>query len=418
MKFPFSRQKPAIEVKKSKALALHLIQAQGAVWPTLKTTNLARESYELNVIAYSAINRIASAISNISWEVWQGDKKLKTHPLLSLISKPNPNQTGTEWWKARVAFGLIYGNIYDERVFGASVPQELWTLRPDRMKIIPGTSGFPAAYEYSFNQRRIRFQVDETTGESDIRHTKFFSPSDDWYGLSPVIPGAYSIDQHNEAMTWTQALLQNSARPSGALVYGKDESLSDEEFNRLKAEIESNYSGARNAGRPMLLEGGLDWKQMGLSPEDMQTQRTTDAAARNIALAFGVPPLLLNIPGDNTFANYREARLGFYEDTVLPLVEFMLSGLNSWLGPYFDNAELRPDYASIEAIAEKQYKMWEMADNSIEITVNESRKMKGLDPLPEPLGSMLMADLKKNGTQPPQTPINDALKEFGYGVTG
>jgi len=56
--------------------------------------------------------------------------------------------------------------------------------------------------------------------------------------------------------------------------------------------MESHHQGARNAGRPMLLEGGLDWKPMGFSPSDMEFQKTKEAAAREIALAFGVPPML------------------------------------------------------------------------------------------------------------------------------
>jgi HK97 family phage portal protein len=225
-----------------------------------------------------------------------------------------------------------------------------------------------------------------------------------------------SIDQHNEAMAWTQALLQNSARPSGALIYDGDTALSDDEFNRLKAEIENQYSGAKNAGRPMLLEGGLDWKPMGLSPEDMQTGRTSDAAARNIALTFGVPPLLLNIPGDNTFANYREARLGFYEDTILPLVDYMLDQLNAWLSPQFGDVEIHPDLASIEAIAEKRYKMWEIADNSDDLTLNESRQLKGLPPMPDPLGSTLMVDIRRSKGADPEQTLNDALKGAAYGT--
>ena len=387
----------------------------GAAWHIGDPTKLAKESYELNVIAFSAINRLAAAISHIEWTAWRGDKKLKGHKYLDLINRPNPQQSGNAWWRARVSYLHIWGNSYDEKIHASSTPHELWTLRPDRMTIIPGPGGLPQAYEYGLSGKKITFPVDITTGTGDICHTRLFNPTNDWYGFSPVLAGARSIDQHNEAMTWTQSLLQNSARPSGALVYSGDTSLSDEEFTRLKAEIEQQYSGARNAGRPMLLEGGLDWKQMGFSPEDMQTQRTLDSSARNIALAFGVPPLLLNIPGDNTFANYREARLGFYEDTILPLVDYMLDQLNAWLSPEFGDVEIRPDYASIEAIAEKRYKMWEIADNSDDLTLNESRALKGLPPMPDPLGSTLMVDIRKSQAAGPEQTLNDALKGAAYG---
>jgi HK97 family phage portal protein len=76
--------------------------------------------------------------------------------------------------------------------------------------------------------------------------------------------------------------------------------LSEAQFGRLKSELEVTYSGSRNAGRPLLLEFGLDWKAMSLSPKDMDFLQAKHAAAREIALAFGVPPMLLGIPGDNT----------------------------------------------------------------------------------------------------------------------
>jgi hypothetical protein len=204
---------------------------------------------------------------------------------------------------------------------------------------------------------------------------------DDWYGLSPVEAGAYAIDQLNESMAWLQALLQNSARPSGALVLKDGGSLSDDNFNRLKSQIEEQYSGSRNAGRPMLLEGGLDWKQMGLSPSDMGIIEAKFSAARDVALAFGVPPMLLNIPGDNTYSNYKEARLAFWEDTVLPLTNMILNDWNNWLAqPY--GVEIRANMDEIPAIAEKRQQLWQMADASNDLTINERRAMKGYEPIP------------------------------------
>ena len=139
-----------------------------------------------------------------------------------------------------------------------------------------------------------------------VLHVKSFHPQDDHYGLSPLTAAASAIDVHNSASTWSKALLDNAARPSGAIVYkGADGQgqLASDQYARLVDELETHHQGARNAGRPMLLEGGLDWKPMGFSPSDMEFHRTKEAAARDVALAFGVPPMLLGLPGDNTYAN-------------------------------------------------------------------------------------------------------------------
>ncbi len=132
----------------------------------------------------------------------------------------------------------------------------------------------------------------------------------------------------------------------------RDGHLSDEQFGRLKAELEAGFHGARNAGCPMLLEGGLDWKPLSLSPKDMDFVEAKNSAAREIALALGVPPMLLGIPGDNTYSNYQEASRGFWRQTVLPLVNRTAKALSGWLGPAWGGGlELRPDLDQIEALA-------------------------------------------------------------------
>lgn len=410
------------EQKASRAYAAHVRHLPQAVWSPRNYRAFVDEGYKVNVVAYQAINRIADAIGSMRWAAFSpSGEQLASHPFLELIRSPNPVQSGREWWRAKTAYLLLGGNSYDERIMQGSRPVELWTLRPDRMEIKPGKTGIPAAYVYKAAGARVTFPANTLDGDSDIRHTRLFSPTDDFYGMSPMNAAAYAIDQHNEAMAWIQALLQNAATPSGALMLDRETTLSDDQFKRLRAEVEENFSGAKNAGRPMLLEGGMSWQSMSLSPDDMAIIETKDSAARDISLAFGVPPLLLNIPGDNTYSNYREARLGFFEDTVIPLVDMMTAELNAWLSPYFGNVEIRPDYDSIEAIAEKRRGLWEMVDASDEITVNEARELKGYPPLDAPLGNMLMADLRssRRGHQSPRSNAAQAdnmLEEIAYGT--
>jgi len=417
---------PTPEVKASRALETHIQGLPKAVWTAHNYEAFCKEGFAVNVVAYQAISRVANSIGSMKWAAFdKNGTRLERHPFLDLINRPNTLQSGKEWWRAKVAYFLISGNGYDERILSGTRPIELWTLRPDRFTIEASSGGVPSAYVYKTGQNKVRFTVDTVTGDSDVRHMKMFNPTDDWYGSSPMKAAAYAIDQHNEAMAWLQALLQNSAMPSGALTVDKETTLSDEQFNRLKNEVEENYTGARNAGRPMLLEGGMQWQTMSLSPEDMIIIELKDSAARDISLAFGVPPLLLNIPGDNTFANYKEARLGFFEDTVIPLADMFAEELNTWLSDFFSGVTIRPDYDSIEAIAEKRREQWELVDTADEITVNEARELKGFPPLPAPIGDMLMADLRSsrrghegdraNNPGKPDDGAEAVLKELAYG---
>lgn len=369
------------ETKQSQIGSTLLTNPGQPIWTPRDYSHFANEAYTKNVVAYQSINRIADACASVRWGIWRGETELSAHPLLDLIDRPNPAQSWSEFVRAKVGFYLIAGNSYDERIMSGGRVAELYTLRPDRMKVIPSTTGLPAGYIYTVNSKSVTWDADTITGDSDVRHMKAFHPLSDWYGLSPIEAGAYAVDQHNEAMQWMQALLQNSAQPSGALTVSADRpDLSDDQFNRLKNQIETEHQGAKNAGRPLLLEGGMDWKQMGLSPQSMQIIESKYSSARDVSLAFGVPPMMLGIPGDNTYSNYSEARLSFWEDTVIPLIQYIGEEWSNWLGD--GTVEFRADLDGVPSIVDKRASLWEMANRSADLTINERRELKGYPPIP------------------------------------
>lgn len=417
----FERIKRIWNRKESRAGQIVTASSKNAIWTKNNARAFAEEGYQRNVIAYQAINKIADSVASVPLMLMRRDEEIAEHPLLSLLDRPNPVQSGIEFMRAHVGFFKIAGNAYMERVTANGTPRELYTLRPDRMKVIPGDSGFPKGYVYKVGQNAVAW--DWEFDGSDIRHFKTFNPLDDWYGLSPLEPGAYSIDQHNELMAWIQSLVQNGTMPSGALE-SSSEGLTDEQYERLKAQIDEQYSGAANAGRPMLLEGGLKWTQMGLSPDQMSAIENKHSAARDVSLAIGVPPLLLNIPGDGTYSNYKEARLALYEETSIPLIELICDELNNWIVPmYGDNLRLVPDIDAIPAIAEKRREVWSMADSSQELTINEKREIKGFDAIDGGdaimvQSSLIPLELATMPFEPEQLPRgldDEELKALAYG---
>jgi HK97 family phage portal protein len=277
--------------------------------------------------------------------------------------------------------------------------RELHTLRPDRMKVVPGPGGWPEAFDYTADGSTQRIAGEAAPGVARILHVKLFHPLSDHYGLSPIEAAAAAIDIHNTASRWNKALLDNSARPSGALVYAaRDGNLTVEQYDRLKAELEHGFQGAARAGRPLLLEGGLDWKSMSLSPKDMDFIEAKHVAAREIALALGVPPMLLGIPGDNTYSNYQEATRTFWRSTVLPLVARTAKCLSVWLAPAYAGVrrsapaqagadtmapplELRPDLDAIEALSTEREALWTRINAATFLTEDEKRAAVGYGPL-------------------------------------
>jgi HK97 family phage portal protein len=364
-------------------IALSLIG--GARWGGRDFPALARFGVMGNAIVYRAVRMIAEAAAAVPWSLYDGDAEIETHPLLALLRQPNPQEDGNELFCRWYAFLQCAGNAYLEAVSAEDVPRELYVLRPDRVSVVADARGWPIAYDYKIADRVQRIARDIATGFMPVLHAKLFHPLDDHYGLSPLAPGGAAVEVHNAGAAWTKSLLDNAARPSGALVYkGPDgaPNLSDDQFARLKGELETAYQGAQNAGRPMVLEGGLEWRTMSYSPAEMDFSGLRDAAAREIALAFGIPTMLLGIPGDNTYANYREANLVFWRQTVLPLVAKTARALTHWLAPRFGgNLRIAYDADQVDALMQERGSLWQSLAGADFLTLNEKRAAAGYSPM-------------------------------------
>jgi HK97 family phage portal protein len=373
----------APQTKASRAAKLVALFAdRRPVWTPRDYASLAEEGYRRNPIVFRCVRLIAEAAATAVPILHAGNRELRDHPVLALLAEPNPRQVGTTLLEDLYGHLLVSGNAYLEAVAIDGLPRELYALRPDRMRLVPGSDGWPEAYDYTVGGRTIRFRQD---GEAlaPVLHLKFFDPINDHYGLSPIEAAAAALDVHNAAGTWNKALLDNAARPSGALVYGGDANLSETQFARLKEELEATFQGARNAGRPLLLEGGLDWKPLSLSPKELDFIAAKSAAAREIAAAFGVPPMLLGIPGDATYANYQEASRAFWRSTVVPLAARTLASIVAWLAPaYGPVPRLEIDLDRIEALGPEREALWRRVTAADFLTVDEKRQAIGYGILP------------------------------------
>ncbi len=381
-----------VEAKASRTAKLFAFATGGQpVWTPRDLAALAREGFARNAVVYRSVRMIAEAASSVPLYLFDGEHEVDTHPLLALLARPNPTQCGPDLLEACYGHLLIAGNAYLEAVAVDGAVRELHVLRPDRMKVVPGSDGWPEAYDYTVGGQTVRFEQETGGTLRPILHLSLFDPLNDHYGMSPLEPASAGVDLHNAAGAWNKALLDNSACPSGALVYtAKDGALTPEQYDRLKGELEESFQGARNAGRPLLLEGGLDWKSMAFSPKDMDFIAAKNTAAREVALALGVPPMLLGIPGDNTYSNYAEANRTFWRQTVLPLVNRTAKALSAWLAPAFAGAgdapgvyeggaklELCPDLDAVEALSAEREALWERVRRSDFLTVNEKRVAVG-----------------------------------------
>lgn len=381
-------------------IGLSYRQVGQAVYSPTTYEGFSREGYAKNVMVYRCIYMIAKAISGIQIELYQkrvaGGKEMEieTHPLLDLMRQPNPLESGKDLTDAVISYFLLTGNFLLEQTklggnqkYSEKPPLELWAVSPGKIKIKVGAKGYPARYELCTPDLIKYWDFDPIKLKSNLIHMKSFNPNDLWWGQSPLQAAMLALDQSNAADKWNLSLLQNSATPSGVMkVLVSDSnptgSLSEKQFQNLKEELEYNYSGPRNAGRPMLLEGGLDWTQISLSPKEMSFLENKKVTSADIATVFGVPLELVGL-GQKTFNNYAEARCAFYEETVLPLYDSLLNKYNNCITPSFGQGlRLGYDPDDIEALEYKRAAKFTSIASVNFLTQNEKRKHVGYEEIP------------------------------------
>jgi len=340
----------------------------GGEWSDDYTAQV-RSGYCHNAIAQRAVRLVSQGLASAPVEA-------SSPELLGLVAARSGGQALLETVAAHL---LLHGNAYVQIMLDpAGDVAELFALRPERVSVEADAGGWPVAYRYRVGERVTRLIADGPRPE--VVHLKSFHPLDDHNGLGCLGAAAGAIALHNAAARWNKALLDNAARPSGALVHdpGDGSVLSREQFERLRTEMEAGFAGAANAGRPMLLEGGLKWQAMSMTPADMDFVGLKAAAAREIACSFGVPPMLLGLPGDATYANYKEASRALWRLAILPLADTIFAGLVQGLAGWFDAPWLRVNVDKVTALAEDRERLWAQVSAAEFLSDDEKRAMLGL----------------------------------------
>ena len=412
-----------LQIKESQArIAMSVERLGQPVNTQANYLGFSKEGYQKNAIVYRCIRLIATSCAGIKWELYtegSNQREIEVHPLLDLMSKPNPMQGWSAFFEAYISYLAISGNGYIEAVGPGQnkPPMELWNLRPDLMSIIPNAQGYPGRYRFKSGGQERYWDTDFVNGNSPILHTKTFNPTDIWYGLSPMESAILGVDQYNQSNRWNLALLQNSASPSGVLKVETTDanptgSISTDQYNRLKQEFYEAHTSSRNAGKPLLMEGGVSWQSISLSPKEMEWLKGREVSGADICNVYGVPSMMLGF-GQMTYANYKEARLSFFEDTILPMMDSAEYELNRWLVPMFGGGVcLKYDKDDIEALVEKREAKYASLAGANWLTQNEKRAASGFDPQEGwdvfVIGNQILEKPEEMGSVEEQPPISVA----------
>src|SRR5581483_5918423 len=181
---------PAMDVPQAKASRTGPLLAfeslRGPVWSPRDYAAFAREGFMQNAIVYRSVRMVAEAAASVPLLLYEGDEEIAEHPLLDLLARPNPICSAPDLLESWYGFLLVSGNAYLEAVGVGGAVRELYALRPDRMKVVPGPGGWPEAFEYTADGQSVRFAGEVVPGVRPILHVKLFHPVNDHYGMSPI----------------------------------------------------------------------------------------------------------------------------------------------------------------------------------------------------------------------------------------
>jgi HK97 family phage portal protein len=225
--------------------------------------------------------------------------------------------------------------------------------------------------------------------------------------MSPLEAGARSVDQDNTINEWNMKLIQQGAVPPGVLK--TDKVLIPSQREQLKENWSASYSGSQNAGRTPVLEGGLSYEKLGLSPTELDWLGSKKVTTQGIAAVFGVPLQCIPLDGSQTFANYEQARLALWEDTVLPWLDKLCGALNVWLSPrYGANVRIVYDPDTIPALEVRRASRYAALQGADYLSVNEKREAAGYPRLSIPQADQILVpagkiplDFEESSTQEP-----------------
>lgn len=396
---PDTKTGPALEEKASVAQSATFVYRTGTEqYQPAGYRNLIKR-YQTNAIVRSATKLIAQSVAAIEPipKIDEKESPRAAQAVKAYLKKPNPMQDRVGFIEDVVGHYVLKGDTFIEFVPGMPGYAEFYSLRPEFFTVRMGRNGFPAAYTYRPSSgASVEFPADIQRGKTNILHIKDFNPNHDIWGAGALEAAERSLATYDSAWDLALSLFKNSAMPAGALKFAPNvvvgqptPRLSVDQRTNLRKMLDER-TGPKNAGKPLILDGGLDWVQFSMNMVDLEAEQIRRAAMRDTALAFGVPPMLLGIPGDNTYANYSEASRAFYRGTVLPVARKIYGSVGRWFAGLTNmpGLELDIDEEKVWALSDELSMLWGRVQSSPILTTNEKREALGYDPVP--LGDVLL----------------------------
>ena len=354
----------------------------GGNWiiPTNRSTEGYLRAYGEVGWLFAVVNKIAVSFGDTKWRTVRirrdGEKEvIPDHPLTEILKRSNPIQTGSEVRELAQMYIDLVGECF--LLIGKNAinqPIGLFNLPPHRMSPIPDEDKLIAGYIYDLGDRKIPFEVDE------IIHIKQPNPHDQMRGIGAVQSLAVDIDTESYASRWNRNVFYNNGMPEGILKLPR---MAKEDYEKAKEKWQSDYGGIGNARKTAVVTGSkedtIDYKQIMLSPKDMDFGELRKMTRDNILGVFGMPASLMGIEGVGSRARAEEDNYMFAKWVLSPRLNRYKESINEKLAPLF-GSDIEVEYEDpVPENKEMILKGIEVGIGKGVMTVNEARALLGLD---------------------------------------
>lgn len=378
-------------------------------------------AFEISLYVNKALTKRADKVSEIEFILKdKKDDEIEDDPLLELLKKPNPAFTGAEFWGLAQNYYDIFGEVYilkdnsakpfEREIFDddgnkPSKVKALYLLFPHEMT--PHFDGFgnPQKYVKKSGNGEVEYKPEQ------IIYIRRPNPRQPLRGMSLLKAGVMAIQTETQISAYHSRILENGGKVEGVFKF-KTPSLTEAQLKDLKDQYAKEYADARKAGRPIFLGGDGEYVNTGLTPTELSYMEAKKTSLQDICILTSVPQSMLASTNDVKFDNAEADRSIFLRETILPLLKMYTTALDYGMFP--QDQTLEPVDPTPENV-DRELKKAESGMKNYYMTINEVRKMRGLDPLPDGDVIMVPFNLTALGEEVETTPPPEEKRLKGSG---
>src|SRR3990167_5600911 len=349
-----------------------------------KYETLVREGYRRNELIYACINKASASASQLAVQLRRKrDKQLvNEHPFLDLIHHPNDTMNESDLWSSVVMFQKRAGRAaYEIELNNRGLPIALWPLIPNRLRVMPGEKR-PVVAEYIYE---VPGMEDQHLPPSQMLDFPIFDPLNRFTVFPPVAVAARAGDIDNAATDHIKLTWEHGGMPQGLLK--TTQVLTDTAITDTRRRWRERYGGRSNWLEPAILDRDQEYQKIAWSFEEMGFDVLDAREEARICMVFDVPPILVGAKvglDRSTYANYKEARRGWWEDTLMPMYENFIDVLDRLLRRFDPDKEYEVSWNldKVRAFQEETDAKWKRATEALRagaISKNEFYREVGME---------------------------------------